>query len=82
MIHLVAVGEEVEPRRLDALAATLSRAFRTACQVREETVDAGGFLQRAVEHARFDYGDAIGRPTRSCTTSRRLWRRSARTWTT
>jgi archaemetzincin len=41
MIHLVAVGEGVEPRRLDALAAELARAFHTACQVREGTLDAG-----------------------------------------
>jgi archaemetzincin len=40
MIQLVAVGEEVEPRRLDALAAELSRAFHEPCRVREDIVDA------------------------------------------
>lgn len=40
MIRLVAVGEGVEPRRLDALASELSRAFHAPCQVLDGTIDA------------------------------------------
>lgn len=47
MIQLVAVGEGVEPRRVDALAADLSRAFHSPCHVRAETVDAAFALDAA-----------------------------------
>jgi archaemetzincin len=40
MIHLVAVGEGVDPQRLDALAAELARAFGVSCHVRAEALDA------------------------------------------
>jgi archaemetzincin len=41
MIHLLAVGEGVEPDRLDALAAELARTFHVSCHVREGSLDAG-----------------------------------------
>jgi len=41
MIHLMAVGEGVEPDRLDALAAELARIFRVSCHVRDGALDAG-----------------------------------------
>lgn len=40
MIHLVAVGEGVNPDRLDLLAAELARIFQVSCHVRHEAVDA------------------------------------------
>ena len=39
MIEVVAVGEGVEPDRLDALAAELARIFRASCKVREGALD-------------------------------------------
>ena len=39
MIEVVAVGEGVEPDRLDALAAELARIFRVSCRVREGVLD-------------------------------------------
>ena len=41
MIHVVAVGDGVDPDRLNALAAELERTFRMPCHVRKEAVDAG-----------------------------------------
>lgn len=41
MIHLLAVGEGVEPDRLDALAAELARIFRVSCRVRDGSMEAG-----------------------------------------
>jgi archaemetzincin len=40
MIELVAVGEGVEARRLNMLAAELFRIFQVSCQVRPDIVDA------------------------------------------
>lgn len=39
MIDLVAVGETVQPRRLNALALELTRIFRMPCQVRTGVID-------------------------------------------
>ena len=41
MIHVVAVGDGVDPDRLDALAARLARTFGVSCRVMEGVVDAG-----------------------------------------
>ena len=41
MIHVVPVGDGVNPARLDALAADLARVFRVSCHVREGVIDAG-----------------------------------------
>jgi len=40
MIQVVAVGEGVEARRLDALAADLARTFGVSCHVRDGRLDA------------------------------------------
>jgi archaemetzincin len=41
MIHVVAVGDGVDPDRLDALAADLAHTFGVSCHVREGVLDAG-----------------------------------------
>jgi len=40
MIHVVAVGDGVDPDRLDALAADLARVFGVSCHVRKGALDA------------------------------------------
>ena len=40
MIELLAVGEGVDPDRLDALAAELARSFQVSCRVRSDSLDA------------------------------------------
>src|ERR1035438_1347438 len=39
MIELVAVGEAVQPRRLDALGLELTRIFKIPCRVRTGVID-------------------------------------------
>jgi len=51
MIEVVAVGEGVEPDRLDALAAKLARIFRISCRVRNGVLD----VQFARDPARGQY---------------------------
>lgn len=46
MIDIVAVGDGVDPGRLDALAAQLERAFRMPCHVRDGNLD-GAFARDA-----------------------------------
>jgi archaemetzincin len=51
MIEVVAVGEGVEPARLDALAAELARIFWVSCHVRDGVLD----LRFAHDAARGQY---------------------------
>jgi archaemetzincin len=47
MIHVVAVGDGVDPERLDALAAELARVFGVSCHVRDNALNAS-FARDAV----------------------------------